>query len=215
MKVIENHEFEKLINSGKVIEEDLRGPKIVLLAEDRYLKIFYHKSTFSMTTLQSRAKQFANHAVKLKKRGITTAGILDVFRTKDPRRDCVCYHGIPGNTLRDVLSQRPQDKLLSRQLGRYIAQLHNAGVMFSSLHIGNIIQLADGSMGLIDIADMRINIFTLYSRQRKRNFQHIFRYQQDRECIHLEEFEAGYLEDIATSKHAFYQSAIRSAQPTI
>jgi len=213
MKIIENHELEKLIHSGKVIEEDLRGPKVVILAEDRYLKIFYHKSTFSMATLQSRAKQFANNAVKLKKRGITTVGILDVFRTENPRRDCVCYHGIPGNTLREVLSQKPQDKSLSRQLGRYIAQLHNAGVMFRSLHMGNIIQLVDGNMGLIDIADMRVNAFTLHSSQRKRNFQHIFRYQEDRESIQLEEFEAGYLEDVATSKHSFYQRAIRSAQP--
>ncbi len=68
-------------------------------------------------------------------------------------------------------------------------------------------------MGLIDIADMRINIFTLHSSQRKRNFQHVFRYQEDRESIHLDEFGAGYLEDIPAAKHKFYLKAIRQAQP--
>ena len=61
--------------------------------------IFYLKNTVSMARLRSRAKQFASNAVKLKKRGITTVGILDVFRTQNPRRDCVCYHGIPGDSL--------------------------------------------------------------------------------------------------------------------
>ena len=215
MKIIKNHELEKLIQSGKTIEKDLRGPKVVILAPDRYLKIFYQRDAISMARLLSRAKQFANNAVKLKKRGITTVGILDVFRTRNPRRDCVCYHGIPGDTVRTVLTEKPKDTELSKQLGRYVAQLHQAGVMFRSLHLGNIIQLSDGSFGLIDIADMRVNVFTLSKSQRKRNFQHVFRYEQDRELISLTNFETGYLELQAEKHHRYYREVIRNASPKI
>lgn len=217
MKTLQNAELDKLINAGTVIEKDHHGPKVVILAEHRYLKIFYHKNTISMAKLRSRAVQFVSNAAKLKKRGITTVGILDTFKTNDPRRDCVCYHGIPGDTVRNRLKQQPQDPALSRQLGSYIAQLHDAGVMFRSLHFGNIIQLPDGKFGLIDIADMRMNVFRLTNGQRKRNFQHVFRYQQDLTLIDLSAFIDGYQtanERSAKNKN-YLEAAIRNAAPTI
>jgi tRNA A-37 threonylcarbamoyl transferase component Bud32 len=215
MKTLQNSELDALIAAGKTLEQDAYGPKVILLAEHRYLKIFYHKSQFSMARLYSRARQFSRNAAKLKKRGITTVGILDIFKTKEPRRDCVCYHGIPGDTLRHRLQQQPQDLTLSRQVGSYIARLHDAGVMFRSLHFGNIIQLPDDRLGLIDIADMRLNLFTLNNSQRKRNFQHVFRYQQDLDSIQLDAFIEGYVQESGRSgkQQAFVENAIRTAKP--
>ncbi len=213
MKTIHNHELDKLIAAGNILEEDSHGPKVVLLSQERYLKIFYQKNALSMAKLRSRAKQFSANAKKLKKRAITTVGILDVFRTHSPRRDCVCYHGIPGKTVRQVLASTTDKAELSYQLGQYVAQLHDAGVMFRSLHMGNIIQLEDGSFGLIDIADMRINVFSLHRSQRKRNFQHVFRYHQDRDAIDLAAFEAGYLASCPLRQHTFYQQALAAVQP--
>jgi len=215
MKTIQNHELEKLIAAGDVIEKDHHGPKVILLSGDRYLKIFYHKNRISMAKLRSRASQFADNAKKLKKRGITTIGILDVFCTKQPRRDCVLYHGIPGNTVRHVLQNNTDNEKLSEKLGNYIAQLHDAGVMFRSLHMGNIIQLADGTFGLIDIADMRVNLFSLHKSQRRRNFQHIFRYQEDLSTLDLKAFEKGYLEDVATQTHQYYRDALNAVRPSM
>ncbi|GAB3105331.1 toluene tolerance protein [Aestuariicella hydrocarbonica] len=217
MKTLQNAELEKLIVAGHVLEKDGHGPKVILLAEDRYLKIFYPKRAISMSRLRSRASQFASNAAKLKKRGITTVGILDVFRTCNPRRDCVCYHGIPGETVRSALKKTPRDTALSKQLGGYIAQLHNAGVMFRSLHFGNVIQLPDQRLGLIDIADMRLNVFTLTYHQRQRNFQHVFRYEEDLTLIHLESFIDGYHAVNKSQGHnrARLEEAIRNAAPAI
>jgi tRNA A-37 threonylcarbamoyl transferase component Bud32 len=217
MKTIHNSELDRLIAAGKILEQDAHGPKVVLLAEHRYLKIFYHKNRLSTARLLSRATQFSRNAAKLKKRGITTIGILDTFKTKHPRRDCVCYHGIPGDTVRDRLKQQPQDLTLSRQVGSYIAHLHDAGVMFRSLHFGNIIQLPTGQLGLIDIADMRLNVFTLNNSQRRRNFQHVFRYQQDLDVIQLDAFTEGYVQESGCGgkRKAFIEQAIRSAQPQV
>lgn len=213
MKTIQNHELEKLISAGKVIEKDAHGPKVILLSEDRYLKIFYQKGSVSMAQLRSRAKQFSSNAKKLKARGITTVGVLDVFRTGEPRRDCVCYHGIPGKTIRQAFEAGADKKNLSYKLGKYISELHDAGVMFRSLHMGNIIQLADESLGLIDIADMRVNLFSLHRSQRKRNFQHVFRYQKDWNAMDITAFEQGYLADKPTRQHKYYQQALTSVRP--
>ncbi len=229
MKTLTSRELQKLVDAGNVIEKDAYGPKVVILAPDRYLKIFYHKTSVSMARLRSRAQQFASNAAKLKKRGITTVGILEVFsvpaESGQLRRDCVCYHGIPGDTVRSVLQSAPKDPELSRQLGAYIAELHNAGVMFRSLHFGNIIQLGNiqqrnhqpdkGRFGLIDIADMRVNVFTLNRWQRKRNFQHVFRYQKDLALVDMEAFCCGYLASNggSDSEDRFLSQAIAAASP--
>src|SRR5690606_7954122 len=65
---------------------------------------------------------------------------------------------------------------LARQLGEFIARLHQQGVMFRSLHLGNILLDDDGQLGLIDIADMRCWPWPLNRWQRARNFVHFFRY---------------------------------------
>lgn len=217
MKTLQNSELNKLIDSGTVIEKDHHGPKVVVLAEHRYLKIFYHKNRVSMAKLRSRARQFASNAAKLKKRHITTVGILDTFKTDNPRRDCVCYHGIPGDTVRKILQNTPKNPELSQRLGAYIAQLHDAGVMFRSLHFGNIIQLADGNFGLIDIADMRINLFRLSNWQRKRNFQHVFRYRDDMKIVDLDAFIRGYQTESGSqgARLRYFEEIIRQAVPAV
>ncbi|WP_439135248.1 hypothetical protein [Pseudomaricurvus sp.] len=217
MKTLKNSELDRLIESGTVIEKDQHGPKVVVLAEHRYLKIFYHKHTVSMAKLRSRATQFATNAAKLKKRHITTVGILDTFKTDNPRRDCVLYHGIPGDTVRKVMQDNSKDPELSRRLGAYIAELHDAGVMFRSLHFGNIIQLPDGKFGLIDIADMRVNVFRLSNWQRKRNFQHVFRYKEDMKTVNLDTFIQGYQTESGSQggRLRYFEEIIRKAVSAI
>lgn len=194
MKSITQQELDRLIESGEILEKDGHGVKVVRLHDDRYLKIFNRRPGLSMAKIWPRSKQFARNAKNLKKRRITTVGIVDVFKVSDAQRDCVIYHGVPGKTLREVMSTEPGDADLSRKAGAYIGQLHDAGVMFRSLHFGNIIQLADGCLGLIDIADMRVNMFSLNRSQRKRNFSHIFRYEKDRNLLLMSSFVEGYEE---------------------
>jgi tRNA A-37 threonylcarbamoyl transferase component Bud32 len=213
MKSITQQELDKLIDAGDILEKDGWGVKVVRLTDDRYLKIFNRRPGISMAKIFPRSKQFARNAKNLKKRRITTVGIVEVFNVSDAEKDCVIYHGIPGDTLRDVFKTKPQDPELSKKAGAYIAQLHDAGVMFRSLHFGNIIVLADGSFGLIDIADMRVNVFPLHRGQRRRNFLHIFRYAIDLEVSDLEMFISGY------ENHSKYcqefSTYIKNIQPVI
>ena len=64
-------------------------------------------------------------------------------------------------------------------LGAFIAKLHDRGVYFRSLHLGNIVMTPEGTLGLIDIADMRFSRGQLTASQRKRNLRHLLRYPSD------------------------------------
>jgi hypothetical protein len=71
------------------------------------------------------------------------------------------------------------DLALVKQFGRFVAQLHNQGIYFRSLHLGNVVMTPDNELGLIDIADMRTLRRPLRKSLCLRNFQHMRRYQQD------------------------------------
>jgi len=62
---------------------------------------------------------------------------------------------------------------------------------------------------------MRVNLFSLHKSQRRRNFQHIFRYQEDLSALDLNSFEKGYVENVANREQKYYQDAIRSAHPSM
>ncbi|WP_336145611.1 lipopolysaccharide kinase InaA family protein, partial [Klebsiella pneumoniae] len=64
---------------------------------------------------------------------------------------------------------------LIERFGRFMAQLHERGVYFRSLHLGNVLLLEDGEFGLIDVADMRIFPSALRNTLRQRNLKHMQR----------------------------------------
>ena len=195
MKLLSEQNFQALIADGKVLERVNGIAKVIALENGEYFKAFFHKSRFSTSRVISRAGKFANNAAQLDKRGIDTITILELLRMKNPDRDCVLYQGVKGTILRDLLQESPRDKTLSGQFGRYLAQLHDKGVMFRSVHLRNVIVQPNGNMGLIDISDMRVNYFSLNSPQRRRNFKHVFRYASDKKSLDLEAFANGYHEE--------------------
>jgi hypothetical protein len=76
-----------------------------------------------------------------------------------------------------------------------MAQLHERGVYFRSLHQGNVLLMDDGEFGLIDIADLRIFPSPLRNALRQRNLRHMQRYPQDRAWLfetHFEQLAKGY-----------------------
>jgi len=77
-------------------------------------------------------------------------------------------------------------------LAQFIAQLHEHGIYFRSLHPGNVVLQPDGTFGLIDILDCSFRWFgrPLNRWQRERNFRHFFRYDDSRAIE--EAVRAGY-----------------------
>jgi len=189
----------QMAEQGKVIEEDGLGPKVIRLLDGSFLKLFRHRRWYTSESLNPYSQRFARNSQQLAAMGFTTPQVLDLYRYDDGGKG-VRYQPLPGQTLRQALENcatRAEREKLVYRLGRFIAQLHQHGVYFRSLHLGNVLLLDDGDFGLIDLADMRIQPSPLSPGLRQRNMRHMQRYAQDRQWLFEENLEAllgGYTE---------------------
>ena len=184
-KRLSDKDYQTLRQGAEVIERDHDGDKVLRLADGSFLKLFMVKNCFSSAWLMPYSTRFAQNARKLKKLGIDTVDIIRCYRVPSIRRTAVHYRPLPGKTLRQLLPAMDdvrRHKLLEDN-GRFIADLHEHGVYFRSAHLGNIVQQPDGTLGLIDIADMRFSHGALKKESRLRNFRHMARYQTDAEYL--------------------------------
>lgn len=185
MRLLERQTFENWLDTAEVIEQDQYGIKVMRLSDGTFLKLFRRKTLLSKNTLFPHAKRFANNAYRLQKMGIPCPEILGLYKMRMPYRSVVHYEPLPGDTLRQVLEKASpsQQVEVMTQLGSFVAHLHDLGVYFRSLHMGNIIKTPEGELGLIDISDMRCLGRPLSKWMRKRNYQHLLRYAEDWEQV--------------------------------
>jgi len=183
MKDISQEDYDKLIESAKVIERDRYGDKVLLLPDSKICKIFRCKRTISSAKYYPYAVRFMDNAKKLPELGIKTVDVEGVFKVKHLERDIVVYKLLEGETLRSVFEKTADKKDLVEKLISYISELHSKGIYFRSLHFGNVLVLPDGTLGLIDISGMKISSKPLGVLKRIRNFRAVFRYEQDKDVI--------------------------------
>jgi len=166
--------------NATVLEADGSGDKVLLLEDGTILKLFRRKRLISSALVFPYARRFADNIQALKQRDIPCPDVIATYRIASISRDAVRYTPLPGLTLRQVLSQDGDHEQLRVELGAFIARLHDQGVYFRSLHLGNVILTPDAKLGLIDISDMKCQRRSLSQRKRLRNFQHLLRYKNDR-----------------------------------
>lgn len=181
MQLLSKEQYESWRTGAEVIEKDRHGEKVLRLADGTFLKLFRRKSWLSKTTLYPPAKRFADNAAALQRLGIPCPKVIQLFRLNDPYRSVVHYDPLAGETLRNLLrNDVGLDQLeLFARLAEFITHLHDLGVYFRSLHMGNIVLTPDNQLGLIDISDMRCLDKPLSRRMRDRNYQHMLRYEDD------------------------------------
>lgn len=184
MQTLDLASYQTLRHDAIVLEADGHGDKVLQLADGRILKLFRRKRLISSATLYPYAKRFADNISALQQRNIPCPQIEQVLRIPAIERDAVLYQPLPGHTLRQMFKE-PSPHLigLGEKLARFIAQLHNQGVYFRSLHLGNILLTDSGELGLIDVADMKCQKRPLNAWKRKRNFQHLLRYTKDQQLL--------------------------------
>jgi hypothetical protein len=91
----------------------------------------------------------------------------------------VLYAPLAGYTVKKLVEADLLNREMAMALGMFIARLHQLGIHFRSLHMGNILVMPDGQYGLIDISDMSIYPWPLFCNTRIRNFRHLCRYPDD------------------------------------
>lgn len=174
--------FETLVSGGKIVEADGFGPKVYLLPDSTYLKIFRRKRWLSSAMWSPYAQRFSENCRALAARGVPCPEIIAIYRIPSIERDAVHYRPLPGQTVRQILKQcldAPEAAALRRQLGGFVAHLHGLGVYFRSLHLGNVVRTPQGELGLIDTADMRIFRRGLGRLLRARNLKHMRRHAEE------------------------------------
>ncbi|WP_416637152.1 lipopolysaccharide kinase InaA family protein [Pseudomonas sp. OHS18] len=197
MKRIDGVQLDALLQGAKTIEEDGLGIKVARLGDGDFLKLYRRKRLLSSDLWDLPAQRFADNAQGLLRLGITAPKVLDVLMISERRLSAVRYQPLPGDTLRNSLRQldaEPRTALV-KQFGTFLGELHQLGVYFRSLHLGNVLLLPDGSFGLIDLSDMKLESRPLAPWKRRRNLQHILRYSEDIAWLtqqHLDSWLEGY-----------------------
>lgn len=216
MQLLDHTAYLNLRAGAKVLEADGSGDKVLLLADGNYLKLFRRKRLFTSAIFLPYAQRFASNASALRHRGIPCPQILGLYRAPSIERDLVHYTPLAGQTLRQWLGENrntDDGAPLRRQLGHFVADLHESGVYFRSLHLGNIVLTPGKHLGLIDIADLRAQRSKLSQWMRLRNFRHMLRYSEDRAWLlqnNATDILDGYLERAPTSinKHALQKKLL-------
>ncbi|EZQ18621.1 toluene tolerance protein [Pseudomonas sp. G11-1] len=181
MQPLNREQYDIWRADAQILEKDGHGEKVLRLADGTFLKLFRRKSWLSKTAFYSPAKRFADNAAELQRLGIPCPRVIQLYRMSDPYRSVVHYEPLAGETLRQLLEDDTSlDQLeLFARLAEFITHLHDLGVYFRSLHMGNIVLTPDNKLGLIDISDMRCLGRPLPRRMRDRNYQHLLRYESD------------------------------------
>jgi len=201
MKRIDAAQLNALLQCAKTIEEDGLGVKVARLEDGDFLKLYRRKRLLSSDLWNLPAQRFAANAQGLLRLGIAAPKVLDVLIINQCRLSAVRYQPLPGDTLRNQLGQL--DTMARAELvmafGTFLGELHQRGVYFRSLHLGNVLLLPDGSFGLIDLSDMKLEGSPLAPWKRRRNLQHILRYAEDIHWLtqqHLDNWLDGYARSV-------------------
>lgn len=195
IKKITIEELAEKAGDAEVLLTDGYGVKILLTPDLKIIKFFRLKNRFSSALFNPYTLRFLRNSLILKKRGVTSVSVEAVYDIPGIKRQIIIYPMLHGTVLREALpacsSAESRAELLER-FAAFIATLHNKGILFRSVHFGNILVSATGDFALIDVADIRFNRFSgLLPWQRIRNFRHMFRYSQDRKF--LAEFDQRFI----------------------
>ncbi len=176
MKQLQHADYLTMRAGATVLEADGHGEKVLHLSDGTMLKLFRRKRFFSSAAWYPYAQRFADNAAALGKRGVPVPGIIDVMRIPSIARDAVHYHPLLGKTLRELCREglAPEtEQELKTGFTRFVIHLHDCGVYFRSLHLGNVVYTTDHRFGLIDISDARIRGGRLSKHQRARNLRRL------------------------------------------
>lgn len=183
MRIVTARQQESWLATGRIVERDARGPKVVQLSDGRFLKIFHIRGATTLARLFPPAALFARNAELLKQQGIAAPQVSEtLWLDKSAGLSACLYQPLEGCSLEQIFKQDPQQlERILPALARFIAQLHNKRIYFRSLHLGNILWLDNEEFGLIDFLDLHRKKLPLSDWHVQRNFRHLESYLQRRE----------------------------------
>jgi len=192
VKVLTDTQYEEIVAACDLVTDDEFGPKVLCFPDGDYAKFFRTKPGFSKTRFFPYALRFARNAKQLESLNVPTVRVTDVWRVPHVRKTAVRYRPLEGETIRELAGGRPLPVDTAEALAGFYAELHDRGILFRSVHFGNVVRTPSGAFGLIDVADLTIRPWPLCPASRLRNFGHLFRSREDAKILRSVR-EAGFL----------------------
>lgn len=179
-------ELAHIIEAGDVIEAlKAGGPKVIcseLSSGCRViLKLWYPQRLLSSTRLFPYSHRFRKNAAKLRARKVNAPRVMGWGSVGNDGTHFVCYEELPGRSLRQWL---PEADLTA--LGQFVARLHQAGIDFRSLHMGNILWDGDDAYSLVDVTDCGFRSRPLSLSNRVRRMVYLCTHRREREYFKVD-----------------------------
>lgn len=181
MKRLTNSELQRFIQQHQLLFGTLERPELMLTSKQQIVKFFYRRKFISSSLFIPQAIRFQSNGIKLKQVGITAPEVSELIFCPDIPVHMAVYQYLKGDDLRNLCSKNNYgciDKLPS-----YIATLHQKGVYFRAIHLGNILQLDENELALVDITDLTVRLDQLTIFQRARNIAHLFNSTEDKQWL--------------------------------
>lgn len=172
MKLLEPQAYVSLREGASVLEADSSGEKVLRLADGSIFKLFRRKRLISSAAWYPYAQRFADNAASLERLGVPVPKVIGIYRIPHLARDAVHYAPLAGATLREMARSGMAAALearLKEQFTRFVISLHDRGIYFRSLHLGNVVCTPEGQLGLIDFSDLHVHRRPLGRHLRERN----------------------------------------------
>jgi hypothetical protein len=164
-------EYESLLATCQVLGWGGNHIKVLETPDEQVIKLYQLKPKFSSAWFYPYSFRFARNARRLAECGVPTVEVTGTFFLPKAGVHDVVYPMLQGEVLRDL--DLNQD-ILSK-LADFVAKLHGLGIYFRGLHLGNVVALPDGELGLIDIGNVLFKGRPLRNGERIRNLSHLFR----------------------------------------
>ncbi len=181
MKRLSKNELQRFVQENQLLLGTLARPGLMLTSNQQVVKFFYPRKFISTSLFIPQAKRFRSNSMKLKQLGITAPDVSELIFCPDVPVHMAVYPYLKGDDFRILCSKN--DYLCIDRLPAYIALLHAKGVYFRAIHLGNILQLDENELALVDITDLTVRSDRLTIFQRARNIAHLFDSTEDKQLL--------------------------------
>lgn len=180
MNSITQQELDAICQNGQAIDNKGGYPAVVIHPDDTVTKFWARKKKLlSSASLRPYSNRFVRNAEELLRRGIAVPEIINHASVENSHVRIVTYRSLAGQSIRELLKKSP-DQVDITELSQYIYQLHQKGILFRGMHLGNIIQRPDNlGYGLIDFTDVKFYSKPISMLRRAANLATPLRYQDD------------------------------------
>jgi hypothetical protein len=210
---VSSSQFSELCSEGRIIEKVKRtgAVKVVTMAasdgSEFIIKLWHPDGWLSSGRIHPYSVRFCNNAARLRELGFQAPLVRGWGRIGSGGIRFICYEALPGRDLREL---KPDVDLPG--VARFIAGLHDAGVDFRSLHLGNLLWEGGKNYSLIDVSDCSFLRAPLSLKNRSKRLAYLCCHRRDVAFWAAEERWADFLLAYSETVNAMPSELLRHAR---